>query len=137
VADEADAEVLEVVGPRRRKCRDISRPSNSTQFQPTPTPRRSPRSVFGASRQLPDRLGEGPLTEPTADTRACRWELVKMPQRRHSQPGANGSSTVRKAASSIASACDDADRCAIGTNQRRSISFTTAIERAIRSDGIR
>lgn len=38
---------------------------------------------------------------------------------------------------SIASACDDADRCAIGTNQRRSISFTNAIERAIRSDGIR
>ena len=24
-------------------------------------------------------LGEGPLTEPTADTRACQWELVKMP----------------------------------------------------------
>ena len=40
-------------------------------------------SVFGASRQLPDRLGEGPLTEPTADTRACRWELVKMPHKRH------------------------------------------------------
>ncbi len=27
--------------PRRRKCLDISRPSYSTQFQPTPTPRRS------------------------------------------------------------------------------------------------
>src|SRR5205807_8587018 len=24
------------------------------------------------------RLGEGPLTERTADTRACRWELVKI-----------------------------------------------------------
>jgi hypothetical protein len=24
------------------------------------------------------RPGEGPLTEPTADIRACRWELVKM-----------------------------------------------------------
>ena len=31
-----------------------------------------PRSpFFGASRQLPDRLGEGPSTEPMADTRAC------------------------------------------------------------------
>src|SRR6516164_5873410 len=27
--------------PRRRKCLDISRPSYSTQFQPTPTPKRS------------------------------------------------------------------------------------------------
>jgi hypothetical protein len=27
-------------------------------------------TVFGASRQLPDRLGEGPLTEPTADAQA-------------------------------------------------------------------
>jgi hypothetical protein len=26
------------------------------------------------------RPGEGPLTEPTADARACRWEPVKMPQ---------------------------------------------------------
>src|SRR4249920_40262 len=24
--------------------------------------------------------GEGLLTEPTADARACRWELVKMPR---------------------------------------------------------
>jgi hypothetical protein len=41
---------------------------------------------FGAPRYLPDRLGEGPLTEPTADTRACRWELVKMPQGGRSSP---------------------------------------------------
>src|SRR5438477_4772646 len=39
----------------------------------------------GASRQLPDRLGEGPMAEPTADTRACRWELVKMPHSCRSQ----------------------------------------------------
>jgi hypothetical protein len=26
--------------------------------------------------------GEGPLTEPTADPRACRWELAKMPLKR-------------------------------------------------------
>src|SRR5262249_19516714 len=33
----------------------------------------------GLPRQSSDRLGEGRLTEPTADTRARRWELVKMP----------------------------------------------------------
>jgi hypothetical protein len=33
-----------------------------------------------------DRPGEGPMTKPTADTRACRWELVKMPLLRHSLP---------------------------------------------------
>ena len=26
------------------------------------------------------RRTEGPLTEPTADVWACRWELVKLPQ---------------------------------------------------------
>jgi hypothetical protein len=58
--------------------------------------------------------------------------------RRHSQPG--GQRQLYGAQGGfrgIARACDDADRCAIGTNQRRSISFTTAIERAICSDDIR
>jgi hypothetical protein len=53
------------------------------KLQPPAWSATAARSVFGASRQLPDRLGEGPLTEPTADTRACRWELVKMSQFGH------------------------------------------------------
>jgi hypothetical protein len=53
---------------------------------------RSSGSVRGASgngRPYRERVspvavapGEGLLTEPTADARACRWELVKMPRSR-------------------------------------------------------
>jgi len=53
------------------------------KLQPPAWSATAARFRFGASRQLPDRLGEGPLTEPTADTRACRWELVKMPHFGH------------------------------------------------------
>jgi hypothetical protein len=49
------------------------------KLQPPASSATAARSVFGASRQLPDRLGEGPLT----DTWACRWELVKMPHFGH------------------------------------------------------
>ena len=50
------------------------------KLQPPAWSATAARSVFGASRQLPDRLGERPLTESRADTRACRWEMVKMPR---------------------------------------------------------
>jgi hypothetical protein len=41
-------------------------------------------AALGAIRRIPPvagRSSEGPLTEPTADARACRWELVKVPDR--------------------------------------------------------
>ena len=41
---------------------------------------------------------EGPLTEPVADTRACRWQLAKMPLMRHSPTPARLSQVGAKAA---------------------------------------
>jgi hypothetical protein len=43
------------------------------------------RKTAAVLRLLPVAVhsGEGPMTEPTADTPACRWELVKLPRSRH------------------------------------------------------
>jgi hypothetical protein len=71
-----------------------------------------------------DRLG---VAVPILRAASCSMQVYEARRRRGAQGGFCG----------IASACDGADRCAIGTNQRRSISFTTAIETAIRSDDSR